>query len=54
MELNSESFNAGNDALEEMVQIKERKFEWNVSYFTSLERALEIRVVLSEAILKAK
>ena len=54
MELNIESFNAAHDALEEMYQMTERKVEWNVSDFTSLEKALEIRVVLSEAILKAK
>ena len=40
MELNIESFNAAHDALEEMYQMTERKVEWNVSDFTSLERAL--------------
>ena len=51
---NIESFKAAHDALEEMYQDAERKVEWNISDFTSLERALEIKCVLSEAIVKAK
>ena len=42
-ELDIESFKAAHAALEEMYQMTERKVEWIVSDFTSLEKALEIR-----------
>ena len=53
-ELDIESFKAAHDALEEMYQMAERKVEWNISDFTSGTKALEIRYILSEAIVKAK
>ena len=54
MELNIESFEDAHAALEEMFTMAEKRVEWNITEFTSLETGLRIRNILSKAIVEAK
>jgi len=54
IENNIESFNDAHEALEEMFTMAERRVEWNITDFTSLETGLRIRNILSKAIVEAK
>ena len=54
MELNIESFNDAHAALEEMFTMAEKRVEWNITEFASLETGLRIRNILSKAIVEAK